>query len=183
MLGRRRMLSLAALGTLGAAVGVRQAALTTSQTTDAALAAVGDVFARAAASVSAPTPITEMFVTSGATVTKTFDMSMREWPPHGIINMDVPEHVEKFHSWRATLNGVDISDRCFYVNERKGEVGLYKVGERGGFYLEPHLEGPHTYEPTPLGLRRTTPVQHVAEEWYRGKVKLIPPWEQAASRA
>ncbi len=71
---------------------------------------------------------------------------------------------KKCRHTRALLNGVDVSSRCFYADNRRGVVGLYKLNAEGKKYIE-HQYFEHWAVPSHLRPR-------VAREWLRGKVTI-----------
>jgi hypothetical protein len=61
---------------------------------------------------------------------------------------------------RVWLNDVEVTNRCFYADGRRGVVRLYKLNERGQKYLEPIIDAPHWAVP-----------RRVAMEELRGRVR------------
>lgn len=69
---------------------------------------------------------------------------------------------KRCRSTRVWLNGVEVTARCFYVDGRRGVVGLYKLNAEGHKYTEPILTAPH---------------RRIAREARRGHVR----WGQVAA--
>jgi hypothetical protein len=44
---------------------------------------------------------------------------------------------------RVLLDGVDVTNRCFYADGRRGVVRMYKLNLSGQKYLEPIINAPH----------------------------------------
>jgi hypothetical protein len=60
---------------------------------------------------------------------------------------------KKCRRTRAWLNGEEVTDRCFYADNRRGVVGLYRLDANGHKYVD---------------MAR----REVAREWRRGKVAI-----------
>jgi hypothetical protein len=79
---------------------------------------------------------------------------------------------------RAWLNGEEVTSRCFYADDRRGIVGLYRLNADG----EKYLEDPRTHEPLTGGVRvyvrsgtgyaPTSAPPRVAVEWRHGQVTI-----------
>ena len=61
---------------------------------------------------------------------------------------------------RVFLDGVEVTDRCFYADGRRGVVRLYKLDANGRKYKEPIINAPHWAVPW-----------RIATEERRGKVR------------
>jgi hypothetical protein len=78
------------------------------------------------------------------------------------VDVSNPTPVEVDGRWvdsrffRVRLDGVDVSDRCFFADDAAGVVGLYQRNETGQFFVLPGRD-------------------EVATEYVRGTVVLVPP--------
>jgi len=61
---------------------------------------------------------------------------------------------------RVFLNDVEVTNRCFYADGRRGVVRLYKLNAEGRKYTVPIIDAPHWAVP-----------RRVATEELRGKVR------------
>lgn len=73
-----------------------------------------------------------------------------------MTRIDMRDGTNQSGPYRAFLNGVEVSDRCFMSDDVTGEVGLYVRNEAGSFYYVDKLDGPMV-------------------EFLSGDVVLIPP--------
>lgn len=61
---------------------------------------------------------------------------------------------------RVWLNGIEVTNRCFYADGRRGVVKLYRLNAEGHKFTEPILAAPHWDVP-----------RRVATETRRGHVR------------
>ena len=62
---------------------------------------------------------------------------------------------------RVWLDDVEVTTRCFYADDRRGVVRLYRLNEAGKKFIEPILNAPHWNMPP-----------RVAVEERRGHVRI-----------
>jgi hypothetical protein len=82
------------------------------------------------------------------------------------LNLKRRRDLKRARTTRVWLNGVDVSDRCFYADGRRGVVRLYRLNAQGQKFLEPILDAPHWDVP-----------KRVAKEERRGRVQ----WRRAVA--
>lgn len=52
--------------------------------------------------------------------------------------LDIRSNLEQVsQGWRASLDGIEVSNRCFFANDESGIVGLLSWDESGEFYYDP----------------------------------------------
>lgn len=66
----------------------------------------------------------------------------------------------KCYRTRVWFNGVDVTNRCFYADGRRGVVRLYRLNAEGRKFVEPIINAPHWNVP-----------MRVATEELRGHVR------------
>lgn len=55
--------------------------------------------------------------------------------------VDVRANPSEATKYRTSLDGIDVSDRCFYADDLAGVVRCYKVNESGHVYVDPDDPG------------------------------------------
>jgi hypothetical protein len=72
---------------------------------------------------------------------------------------------------QAWLNGEEVTERCFYADDRRGVVGLYRLNAAGNKYVEDAQTGEELASLTEV--YGSTYVPRVAREWRHGAVRII----------